>query len=443
MRRFSVTQAPGRICSLLSYSLPMEGITMRRIFMPSTTRTFAALAVLGLVFAACDQPPTEPGGLHESEELTVAPNITPEPGIETLGETPGAPLPRFSIVAASPGNVLIYGPSMSAPNAFRPQNEQTLAVAAGHTVTVASAASWAGMTTAHFAAFDAIVFGDRTCTSIGVTATANANKATWSAAVNGPMYVQGSDPQWHQFQAAPIGPETLQMIASGINFAASRPGSTGLYVSLSCYGAQNPVSFLTGVGNFVTGPQSGCPGIVNIVDPTHPSMAALTNAGLSNWGCSPHEFLLTFPASFKVMAEAVRPSDSAVLPFIIATPAIIQVDIDIKPGSDPNSINCNNEKKVVGVAILTTGDFDATTVDHTTVTFEGASETHMDKKTGLPRRHEEDVDGDGDTDLLLHFRLGDTGLTCSDTEGTLIGETFGGDPIEGVDAVRMVEGGNP
>lgn len=115
--------------------------------------------------------------------------------------------------------------------------------------------------------------------------------------------------------------------------------------------------------------------------------------------------------------------------------------IDIKPGSDPNSINCNNANEVIAVAILTTDDFDATTVDHTTVTFEGADETHVDKKTGLPRRHEEDVDGDGDTDLVFHFRLGDTGLNCASTDGTLTGETFGGTGVVGTDAVRMVEPG--
>lgn len=118
----------------------------------------------------------------------------------------------------------------------------------------------------------------------------------------------------------------------------------------------------------------------------------------------------------------------------------IEVDIDVKPGSDPNSIDCNNEKEVITVAILTTGGFDATTVDHTTVTFEGASETHVDKKSEEPRRHEEDVDGDGDTDLVLHFRLGDTDLNCDSTEAILEGETFGGQTIEGSDAVQMVGG---
>ena len=112
--------------------------------------------------------------------------------------------------------------------------------------------------------------------------------------------------------------------------------------------------------------------------------------------------------------------------------------IDIKPGSDPNSVNCKRENGVIAVAILTTEDFDATTVDHSTVTFEGARETHIHKKSGEPRRHEEDVDSDGDTDLVFHFRVIDTGLTCESTEGTLIGETFDGQAIEGTDAVRMV-----
>ena len=78
-------------------------------------------------------------------------------------------------------------------------------------------------------------------------------------------------------------------------------------------------------------------------------------------------------------------------------------------------------------------------MDHATVTFEGARETHVNKKTGLARRHEEDVDGDGDTDLVLHFRLGDTDLTCDSTEGMLTGQTFDGTAIEGTDAVQMID----
>jgi hypothetical protein len=118
---------------------------------------------------------------------------------------------------------------------------------------------------------------------------------------------------------------------------------------------------------------------------------------------------------------------------------VIAVATDIKPGSDPNSINCRNVNGLVPVAILTTADFDATTVDHTTVTFEGAPEIHVGED-GIARRHEEDVDGDGDIDLLLHFRLADSGLTCESAKGTLVGKTFEGQAIEGSDSVRMVRG---
>jgi phosphonate transport system substrate-binding protein len=78
------------------------------------------------------------------------------------------------------------------------------------------------------------------------------------------------------------------------------------------------------------------------------------------------------------------------------------------------------------------------TIDHTTVTFEGASHYVVNKKTGEPRRIEEDIDLDGDMDLVFHFRLADTDLVCWSTEGTLIGMTYDGLPVEGTDSVRML-----
>jgi hypothetical protein len=124
-------------------------------------------------------------------------------------------------------------------------------------------------------------------------------------------------------------------------------------------------------------------------------------------------------------------------------PGIVEVDIDIKPGSDPNSIACSGDLgTLIPVAILTTDTFDATTVDHETVTFEGAMEAHQNPHGMI--RHEEDVDDDGDLDLVLHFIFGETSLTeaeCPSTEpveGVLTGETFDGQAIEGSDTVRLV-----
>jgi hypothetical protein len=135
---------------------------------------------------------------------------------------------------------------------------------------------------------------------------------------------------------------------------------------------------------------------------------------------------------------AVTPHGQGHTQFHWYAPLALPVSVDIRPGGDPNTINCQVSAQMIAVAILTTDDFDATTVDHTTVTFEGASEVHVDAKTGQPRRHEEDVDEDGDMDLVFHFRLGDTALTCDATEGTLMGQTFNGTPIEGTDALNVI-----
>jgi len=50
----------------------------------------------------------------------------------------------------------------------------------------------------------------------------------------------------------------------------------------------------------------------------------------------------------------------------------------------------------------------------------------------------EDVDGDGDTDMILHFKTQATGIKCGDTSASLTGETFGGQMIEGSDSIRTV-----
>lgn len=115
-----------------------------------------------------------------------------------------------------------------------------------------------------------------------------------------------------------------------------------------------------------------------------------------------------------------------------------QVDIDIKPGSDPNSINLRN-RGVIPVAILTTDTFDATTVDPASVCFGDAEEpTERDCTEAHGTGHVEDVDGDGDDDLVLHFQTQETGIDPGDTEACLTGTTTGGTAIEGCDSVRTV-----
>jgi len=115
-----------------------------------------------------------------------------------------------------------------------------------------------------------------------------------------------------------------------------------------------------------------------------------------------------------------------------ANAVILEVDIDIKPGSFPNSINLTNNG-IIPVAILTTDAFDATTIDFTTVLFGPAGAAMIHRKA-----HMEDVDEDGDLDLVFHFYTQETGLFCGDTEAYLTGETLIGEPIEGDGEVNIV-----
>lgn len=117
---------------------------------------------------------------------------------------------------------------------------------------------------------------------------------------------------------------------------------------------------------------------------------------------------------------------------ITGMPTATSVDIDIKPGSDFNSINPKSKGKI-SVAIVTTADFDASTVDPLSVHFglDGATEGHG-------KGHIVDADGDGDLDLVLHFKTQDAGIQCGDTEVSLTGETFGGQMIVGTDSIITV-----
>ncbi len=79
-------------------------------------------------------------------------------------------------------------------------------------------------------------------------------------------------------------------------------------------------------------------------------------------------------------------------------------------------------------------DFDATTVDPLSVQFgpKGATAVYR-------RGHgEEDVDRDGDRDLLLHFDAQATGIPCGATSASLTGKTVNGQDMAGTDSVNTV-----
>jgi len=115
---------------------------------------------------------------------------------------------------------------------------------------------------------------------------------------------------------------------------------------------------------------------------------------------------------------------------------VLVVSIDVKPGSDPNSFQCGS-KGNLPVAILGSASFDATTVDVSTVTLEGAV-------NALTKSEIKDVNKDGFLDMVVYFASTQVSaeIGCplpknTDVSLTIAGETTGGVNFSGSDVLRI------
>jgi beta-glucanase (GH16 family) len=133
------------------------------------------------------------------------------------------------------------------------------------------------------------------------------------------------------------------------------------------------------------------------------------------------EVTLTTPDVTKGSAMARPDQDEVEAVLQVETPVIADIEV---MGS-----LCKKGNGVIPVHLLSTSVFDATAVDHTTVRFGDAAETHRSGRDKAPTRHVADLNGDGLQDLLFHFRARETGYDCDSTDVALTGEMQDGTPI--------------
>lgn len=129
-------------------------------------------------------------------------------------------------------------------------------------------------------------------------------------------------------------------------------------------------------------------------------------------------------ASYMVVAVALAASAGLLAQAITVT-------IEIKPG-DPPPKRIERRGGMLPVAILTTPEFDAATVDPDSVRL-GPTGT----EAGVFRSMLEDVDRDNDVDRLLLVRMSELTMACSDTEIRLKGKTDRGRDIEAAAPVQL------
>jgi len=123
----------------------------------------------------------------------------------------------------------------------------------------------------------------------------------------------------------------------------------------------------------------------------------------------------------------------------------IEVAIDIKPGSDVNPIQ-PSAKGTIPVAVLSSIDFDAVSIDPESLTFgcTGVEDSLARRGVhGKPNCQVEDVDGDGLLDLVCHFEIVACEFAEGDTFGVLRGITMNGTAFEGIDAITITPKAKP
>jgi hypothetical protein len=174
-----------------------------------------------------------------------------------------------------------------------------------------------------------------------------------------------------------------------------------------------------------------------------------SNFALDGIPCDPSatEFILSY--KFVTLTGLYSNGDQINLTFFGAIPIhLVTLDsgmeIDIKPGDENNNINLKSQG-VVPVAALTTEQFDAATIDPGTARFAGAEPAHWSL---------EDVDDDGDDDVIFHFRTQELDLSEESTEATLTAQVAsqmtmastaqaGGAVVSGTDTVSIVGAKKP
>lgn len=279
-----------------------------------------------------------------------------------------APVSRASHDVAPAGSLGVLILDVTVWNGANSPEAQA-ATALGFPVTVVNTATWNSMTTAQFSQYRAVILGDPFCGFPASRAPQITNGTQWGPAINGNVFIIGSDPVDHG---------KVLVTNNGVKFATAAAGKTGAYITASCYyngtAPNTAIPWLHGLsslGEFTATGVSGCFNAAHKVA-DHPALSGLDDAYLSNWGCSVHEGFDHWPSDFAVLAIAsgqgnfYTASDGSFgVPYILARGEglVIKSDVQLTPASAANTVGAtqlltatvlSNSVPVVGTTVTFT-----------------------------------------------------------------------------------------
>jgi hypothetical protein len=269
-------------------------------------------------------------------------------------------LPTHPATAAGAANghtVLILATSVTGGENSREAQEANLA---GMDVEMASDAQWRAKSTLEFASYRALILGDPSCvfSSHPITA-AEETIANWGPAINGNVIIIGTAPAYH----VPFHSGALTLLNNAIDFVVASPvARTGMYISLSCYYAEDAIGasvpVLDAFGAFTVSPTT-CWDQSHITS-QHVAFTGLGDADLSGWECSASEVFQTWAGDFDVLAIAdgfgssyTAEDGSVGSPYILARGAF-PTSPTISVSLDPTTLVAANHDMVPITATVTT-----------------------------------------------------------------------------------------
>lgn len=144
-------------------------------------------------------------------------------------------------------------------------------------------------------------------------------------------------------------------------------------------------------------------------------------------------------------AEGTATSPGYIVEFdgVCTEAALLDIMLQLTQGEGPRNINLKSQGKIAAAVLSVDGEFDAATIDPTTVTLGNGADpdAHVaGNKHGKLMVSWPDLNEDGLNDALFHFNTQDlvaAGLTAETTELVLHGMTTDGVEFTGTDAVAV------
>jgi hypothetical protein len=165
--------------------------------------------------------------------------------------------------------------------------------------------------------------------------------------------------------------------------------------------------------------------------PTHLFYALANDTG--SFITQPQTFLLSTIGIMDAIGVITSGNGQGNAPILLSEPPVLDVDIDIVPGSSVNTVS--SKTLFVPVAILSADGFDAASdVDRSSLTF---GKTGDEDSLFMCLSKGRDVNSDSRRDLICLFRFSVTGIAAGDTQAVLRGQTLAGAEFEGTDSVQV------